>query len=380
MVKQPEIHPYSDRASFDRLLLLLSALVNAPGIGEGDKTERITAIQQQMQKIAAKLQISLPWYAEPTLQKDLGILRQYGILERPVYRHGYYVGTGVMDYKDLHLALNALASQAKYQGDARSRQVYQKIGQRLGGQKFESDGTLFYPVRLQFNRPTTYTDPDEMMRKQAFRNTLFHQLEQVETAILEGLPLEIYAQHRNHHESIYPLQLLYYDVAWYLLCEDIHTQHLKVYRMDRLANHVRQLQKSGRGIDAQQNSLQSVHQLLRAGWGLFLGTLEEQHQEIAGTLPFEQVKVRFYGDAMSLILEGEQRHSTQKVRAGKLDQITGQPGYVEYQVKLPPRSLQEFGRWINRYMENVRIIAPATLAEQHLQRAKQLLQRYQEKI
>lgn len=37
MVKLPEIHPYSDRASFDRLMLLLAALVKYPGIGDGDK-------------------------------------------------------------------------------------------------------------------------------------------------------------------------------------------------------------------------------------------------------------------------------------------------------------------------------------------------------
>ncbi len=355
------------------MLLLLAALVRHPGIGEGDKTERIAAIQQAMQTLAAEMQISLPWYAAPTIQKDLGVLRRYGLLERQVYRHGYYVGTGVMTSTELRLALNALSSQAKYQGDAQSRQAYQKIGQRLQGQNFES-GVAFYPVRLQFNRATTYTDPDEMMRKQTFRNTLFHQLEQLEATILQGLPVEIYYSKRKP-ESVYPLQLLYHDVAWYLLCEEVDTRHLKTYRMDRLTNHL-QLLGAGRGIEAQQQSLQTIHQLLTTGWGLFLGEPDEQQQELAGALQFEEIKVRFYDAAIPLILEAERRHPHQKLRKGKLNASTGLPTYVDYQIALPPRSMREFGFWLNRYMENVQVIAPEALINQHRQAAQALLQRY----
>lgn len=63
--------------------------------------------------------------------------------------------------------------------------------------------------------------------------------------------------------------------------------------MDRLANHVDQLKQTGRGIEAQQKSLQIVHQLLNAGWGLFLGKSEEQQQDLAGTLSCEPVKAAF---------------------------------------------------------------------------------------
>lgn len=69
MAKQPNIHPYSDQASFERLMLLLATLVKYPGIGAGDKTERITAVQQQMQTLAAEMQVDLPWYADPPCKK-----------------------------------------------------------------------------------------------------------------------------------------------------------------------------------------------------------------------------------------------------------------------------------------------------------------------
>lgn len=108
MARPPEIHAYSDRSSFDRLLLLLATLVKYPGVGDEIKEDRLTAVQRQMQEVAAELKILLLWYAAPTLQKDLGTLRQYGLLERQIYRHGYYVGTGVMSYSELQLAGSVL--------------------------------------------------------------------------------------------------------------------------------------------------------------------------------------------------------------------------------------------------------------------------------
>lgn len=376
MAKLPVLHAHSDRTSFDRLMLLIATLVNHPGIGEDSDGNHLAAIQQQMQQLATELKLPMPWCAIPTLRKDLALLRHYGILEDRLYRHGYYLGTGAMTTDELRLAINALASQAKYQGDARARQAYQKLGQRMRGQKFETDSALFYPVRLQFNPATTYTDPDEMMRKRAFRKTLFHQLEQVEHAILQGIPLELYAIQRQQYETVYPLQLLYRDVAWYLLCEAVQTGHLKTYRMDRLSDHVRPLDRKQRGIAAQQQSLQKVHQLLTAGWGLFLGNLEEQQQELTGMLTFEPIKVRFYQDAIPLILEADRRHPKQKITRGKRDETTGELHHVDYQISLPPRSLREFGWWLNRYLGNVKVIAPDSLIQQHQQLIEQQMKRY----
>jgi len=47
----------------------------------------------------------------PTLRKDLETLRRYGILDRQMYRWGYYLGTGALRRDELQVAFNALASQ-----------------------------------------------------------------------------------------------------------------------------------------------------------------------------------------------------------------------------------------------------------------------------
>lgn len=66
--------------------------------------------------------------------------------------------------------------------------------------------------------------------------------------------------------------------------------------------------------------------------------------------------MRFYEQAIPLTLEAERRHPRQKIRKGKLDAQTGSPIYVDYHISLPPRSLREFGLWLNRYIEAMNMI------------------------
>jgi predicted DNA-binding transcriptional regulator YafY len=50
---------------------------------------------------------------------------------------------------------------------------------------------------------------------------------------------------------------------------------------------------------------------------------------------------------------------------------------VDYIVKLPPRSLQEFSWWVCRQMENAEVLEPDFLRQQHYQAALALVARYQ---
>jgi hypothetical protein len=387
MAKSPDIHLYSDRATFDRLMVLIATLVKHPGIGSrSDKNSQeqdsLETLQHHMQAVAEALQMQLPLYSVHTLRKDLVTLRNYGILNRNRHDWGYYLGTGAMNQDELQLALNALASQAIYQADPRARRTYQALSQRLKCLNLESKGAFFYPVRAQFNRAIVHTDPDEMIRKQQYRDTLFHNLEALEDTIVQGLPIEIYL-FRNLYENkatyrhIYPLQLLYYDVAWYLIMEDLDNGHLAVSRIDRFKQHLKVLDGVGRGIEAQSSSLQMAHQLLRNGWGLNLGNPEEQQMERQGTLPLVSVKVRFFPPASRFIEEGERRHPKQKITYGAKDAATGEAAYLDYRVPLPERSLNEFSFWVARHLENAQVLAPPALVEKHRQSAQRLLERYQ---
>ena len=388
MAEPTDLHPYRDRAALDRLLLLIATFVQHPGIGDRDPLEPDTEIeaalelvQTAMQTVAEAQGIQLPHYSIPTLRKDLVTLRRYGILSQRRYRSGYYLGTGGLTQAELRLALNALASLAKHQGDPLARQAQVRLKRRLKGLDLDLDGNLFYPVRAHFNRAIIHTDQDEMMLKQQNRDTLFHELETLESAIFQGLPIEVYLSRtpyksKSTYRQVYPLQLLYHDIAWYLVMEDFDNGHLAISRIDRFKNHLKILNSTGRGLEAQQQSLDIAHQLLHNGWGLNLGNPTEQQLERQGTLPLVTVKVRFFPPVSRFVEEGERRHPKQKIVYGPKDEQTGEPMFLDYSVTLPERSLNEFSFWVNRYLEYAQFLSPAHLAEKHHQAALALVRKY----
>ncbi|BAY12991.1 helix-turn-helix transcriptional regulator [Calothrix sp. NIES-2098] len=392
MPKKPTSHAYGDAKAFERLMLLIATLLKHPGVGSPDFIESsdkeqhnsLKQVQLCLQKLAASYGVELPkgYPSIPTLRKDIETLRRYGILEDRMYRWGYYLGTGAMSQEELKVAFNALASQAKYQGDGILRRIYQTLSKRLRGLDLELKGEFSYPVRQHLNRAIVYTDPEEMAALGQNRDTLFHQLAVVEKAISQGQTIEIsrgsdpYGNSRIGPQRIIPLQLIYQDIAWYLLHEHCENGHLVIGRLNRFKNYCQVLHESGRGLEAQRNSLAKAHQLLENGWGLSLGEPPEQQLELQGKLELVTAKVRFFPPVATFIQEGERRHPKQKIVLGPKNATTGKPSYVDYVVSLPPRSLDEFSFWVCRYMDKARVISPTQLVKKHYQAAQALLSHY----
>ncbi|MEY3826625.1 MAG: hypothetical protein RLZZ148_1442 [Cyanobacteriota bacterium] len=392
MLHQTKANRYKDLLSFQRLLLLVATLVKYPGVGytefeHGFPTDKhhdaLEEVRKKLKEYAESLKIYFPEHypSVPTLRKDLELLRDYGILESRMYRWGYYLGTGVMTMEQLKVAFNALESQANYQGDPRVRQICDDISYRLRGLEIEKED-FFYPVRQNLNRVIEYTHPEDMLERQNFRDTLYHQFHILESAIIEGQAVEI-SRHTDFYgdapiglQLIWPLQLIYHDIAWYLLYECCSNNHLIVGRVSRFKNYCQIHTLKGRGIEAQKHSLKNAHKLLKNGWGLKLGTLEEQKLELEGDLELISAKVRFFPPISDFIQEGECRHPKQKLKKGPKDNQTGKIRYVDYSIQLPPRSLDEFGIWVQRYADKAQILLPSELAQSHYQNALALIERY----
>jgi hypothetical protein len=147
MAKAPELHAYSSQASLDRLLLLVAAIANNPGIApESGDTPPMQALIEAMQAIAQEQGIDWPGWSEHTIRKDLVTLRKYGILRSATaMRSGYVLGQGKIEppskpYRPRKSALSAeeivklraegksLAEVAKLAGISREavRQIEQK--------------------------------------------------------------------------------------------------------------------------------------------------------------------------------------------------------------------------------------------------------------
>ena len=214
------------------------------------------------------------------------------------------------------------------------------------------------------------------------RDTLFHQLPLLEQAISQGQAIEIsrtkdlYGTNRTGRFQVFPLQLIYHDIAWYLLYEYCENGHLVMGRVNRFNSHCYPLPIPPRDLEKQRESLAKAYTLFANGWGLNLGDLEPQKAELAGTLKFINVKVRFFPPISAFILEGERRHLYQKITPGVIDKTTGEYTFIEYAVNLPPRSLNEFSFWLYRYMDKAEVLSPPQLVEQHRQSAQALLDRY----
>lgn len=95
MPKKPELHPHSDRAAFNRLMLLAAAIAQNPGIAPGNtggcfREEMIKAMK------AIALEQDIAWvkdWSEPTLRKDLETLRNFGLVPSgTALQSGYYLG------------------------------------------------------------------------------------------------------------------------------------------------------------------------------------------------------------------------------------------------------------------------------------------------
>jgi len=389
MAKKATLHPYSDQLSFDRVLILIATLIQYPGIGCPDESENgphnaLQEVQEKMRSLASRLEINFPegYPAIATIRKDLETLRKYKILDQSMYRWGYYVGMGI-NQEEFKVAFNALLSQAQYQHNPLAKHLYQKLEKRLRALNLDLKGELFYPVYQQLNRSIVDTDPDEIIRKKKIApNTLFGQLPLVEDAILQGHAIEVhrpqdfYDQKREGFSQIWPLQFIYHDIAWYLIYEVCETGLLAVGRVNRFSNNCKTLEPR-RDLEVQKTRLNTAHQLLKNGWGLNLGNLEQQQQELNGTLSLELIKVRFYHPVTRFILEGENRHINQKVfsypKKAENEDIT----HVDYQIKLPPRSRREFMLWVNKHLDKAQVLAPPELVEEHRKAAQALLDRYQ---
>jgi len=382
MPKTSNLHPYSDRQAFDRLILLIAIFINYPGIGSPDRLgnnsqtahESLEAVQAKVYELAKQSNIPLTKYSIPTLRKDLVTLRKYGLLEKRIYRWGYFLGTGVMSFKDLQVALNALNSMAKYQRSPQAIRIYNELEKKLRGKQTLESTDYLYPVRSQIDRAIIYTDLDEMLDIKKNRHNLYHCLEQVEAAIAIGQAINIYRYADPYSQKIgylqvFPLQLIYHDIAWYLLYEYVDNGHLEIERIDRFTDQI-QLMNKPRGTDLQKSSLTVAMNLFKKGWGLFLGEPSEQEREIAGNLEYMQIKVRFFAPVIAFIEEGEKRHISQSIdRSGK-------PDHIDYSISLPPRSLNEFCRWVQQFVHNAQILEPKDLRDRFRSTAMKLAALY----
>lgn len=339
-----------------RLLRIASVIARHPGL---DFEELLWRIQEASGK---------PW-RESTIRNELTTLRQLGLLGPGVHRRGYFLaGSGYRKSEETAL-LNALRIQADDLKHPLCAALHRDLLSRsvIGG---EDRDLIGYPAESIVDRPVSTTAGE------AFSEMM----EDLEAAMREGQAVNVikvrdpwggggaerlaqpdqpgpseqpikpeFKDRRSQRYTLYPLQFVYYQTAWYLLAEDVSDGAFKNFRLDRFKRAVLPSDLSPRGTSLQLKALREARKLLARGWGITMPRPGE---------PPVRIEVRFTGAARHFIEEYDRTlHETLEVTKGR-----GREG-TRLKLRLPESTHWEFERWLIRWVPDFEVVRPQAMAE-----------------
>ena len=261
-----------------------------------------------------------------TLRKDLEkILTPYGFRNRnDNVRHGYCLGTAVLPAARLQELHNVLRQSAGRLADPSAQNLLVELDERLGWAGISADGVA--PVRSYARHAVVDT---KLVRRDSLAAP--RRADAIEAAIVEHrrVLLERYSGVGSFADSpagelrVWPLQLIFHNVGWYLLYEEDQVGHeqglIRSERLDRLA-----LRSSDGGLrrspEEHSAALARLERLLHHSGGIYFGADLEQQLAIASPSAQRRsqmlITLRFCCApwAFAFIREGLQRYPIEHTR------------------------------------------------------------------
>ena len=342
-----------------------------------------------------------------TLRKDLEhILTPYGFRHRnDNVRHGYCLGTAVLSPPRLRELHHVVRQAAGRLADPSAEHLLAELDQRLGWAGISADGLP--PVRSYARHAVV---DSALVRRDSLAAP--RRAEAIETAIVEHrrVLLERYpgvgtfAGSPDGELRVWPLQLIFHNVGWYLLYEEDHVGQeaglIRSERLDRLA-----LRGSGgrgdlrRTAEAHQAALQRLERLLHLSGGIYFGENLEQQLALGGASVQRRqaalVTLRFCCApwAFAFIREGLQRYPLEHTRFArplpsdrwwhhpKAPHVLA-PGPAEsshpypVELDLPPWTVErdvDLRSWLFAFAGGIRIEQPEALRQELVGRCQEAL-------
>ncbi len=342
-----------------------------------------------------------------TLRKDLEkLLSPYGFRSpNDNVRHGYCLGTALLSTPRLQELHNVVRQAAGRLADPSALDLLEELEQRLRWAGIDLEpGT---PVR-SYARHTVVDSA--LVRRDALAAP--RQAERIEAAIVEHRRVLLhrydgmgsFADSPEGELRVWPLQLIFHNVGWYLLFEEDHVGQeaglLRSERLDRLA-----LRGGGsrgdlrRSDQVHQAALQRLERLLHLSGGIYFGEdLEQQRILSSGSAQRRQgalVTLRFCCApwAFAFIREGLQRYPIEHTRFSK--PLPGehwwhhpkaphvlQPGSPSdthpypVELDLPPWTVArdvDLRSWLFNFGGGIRIEQPEALRQELVERCQKTL-------
>jgi predicted kinase len=396
--------PMGDGPAFLRVMTLLRHLLQVPF---DRPAERGANLHQHL--IAATESIPggyLPGETA-TLRKDLEkILTPYGFRSRnDNVRHGYCLGTAVLSPPRLRELHNVVRQTAGRLADPSAQDLLVELDERLGWAGISADG-LPPPVRSYARHAVVDT---ALVRRDSLAAP--RRAEAIEAAIVEHRRVLLqrfpgvgsFADSPEGELRVWPLQLIFHNVGWYLLFEEDQVGHLqgliRSERLDRLAlrNSHGDLRRSREEHAAAVNRLE---RLLHHSGGIYFGSDLEQQLAVNSTTAQRRsqalVTLRFCCApwAFAFIREGLQRYPIEHIRFSK--PLPGdnwwhhpkaphglEPGAADsshpypVELDLPPWTVAadiDLRSWLFAFGGGIRIESPDALRQELLQRCRQAIE------
>ena len=391
--------PMADRSVFIRVFSLLRHLLHHPF----DHRKGVPLPEHLIDQLSG---VYMPGETS-TLRKDVErVLSPYGFRTRnDNVRHGYGLGTAVLAPSRLLEVHQVISQAATRLGDPTAQDLLSELDERLRWGGLLQDADL--PVRAFANRSIVHPD---LVRRDSL--AVPAQAEKLEAAILAGqrIVLERFsdaAQYGHEPEAAYrvwPLQLLFHNIGWYLAFEEDAVGHptglIRTQRLDRLA--LRQVETGfRRAPELRVAAVERLTRLMELSGGIYFGSSAEAQRRLLAEAPealhaeLTTVRFRCTPRVYRFLREGLQRYPLAQIRlsaplpderwrepAGAptvLAPLAADPYPYPFELDLPAWTVEgdvDFRRWLFAYASELLIEQPEFLRAEHRTRASALLDGY----
>ena len=394
--------PMGDGPVFVRVMTLLRHLLQVPF---DRPAERGSNLHQHLITATETIPGAYLPGETATLRKDLEkLLTPYGFRNRnDNVRHGYCLGTAVLSPARLREVHNVVQQAAGRLADPSAQDLLSELDERLGWAGITADGLP--PVRSYARHAVVDT---QLVRRDSLAAP--RRAEAIEAAIVEHrrVLLQRYPGVGSFADSpagelrVWPLQLIFHNVGWYLLFEEDQVGReqglIRSERLDRLA------MAHGDG-DLRRNpeqhsaAINRLERLLHHSGGIYFGSDLEQQLAVASSSAQRRsqalVTLRFCCSpwAFAFIREGLQRYPIEHTRFSrplpgdswwhhpKAPHVlepgpAGSSHSYPVELDLPPWTVAadiDLRSWLFAFGGGIRIEQPDVLRQELLQRCQEAM-------
>jgi predicted kinase len=382
----PFAHCYSDKDVFKRVLKTILWLAHNSLLREETKIQ-----DNLFQNLCEQNIYHTTEY--DTFRKDIQlVLKPYKILPPIAMKKGYFLGTGIFSKPELRNLFKVVKSLEKSIEDPISAEICNTFSARIANSSiFGTEETeTFYPVRAIANQVVMECDHNT-------EGADYKKLRDLENAIENGELLELQTikgaasyskqQERKQAYSVYPLQIVFHNIGWYLGYERILPNQeslLEFARLDRIYI-ARKLNKS-RSRLKQLKVLKSLKKLYTSSPSIYLGDSPEDQKNYLSRDPQKrkmvevEIELWITDEAFDFISEEDKRFPQSQMKMSKprlKDQfILAKEVFTEspskdpqhpnlFIVTLPKWALDDidFKRWIVSFGPEIKVIRPLIFLE-----------------